>query len=305
MTKIQTLVFSSLVLGNALLQGCAGGNGGEPVANAGIAGVVLGQMAATFQNLPSSNSNSVPSLPVTGVTTSSVRQRITGCETITPDVIVDADDDDIAAEKKYTFDCNGTIDGDSSYTRKGTLLIKDMDEAVAGLIGGIRVDYDLPVFESTTVADGNSFKYSHSGFWEFQKKGDSLVSTSDYTGMTKYQSGGFDKDYTFHYTWDYAVTPTNPTEATFWTAGKVEFSGEFEMTGKIVIEVDGKHTPYEGKWVIKYYTEDLNYDSTCSKWYKSGSIVMDDSTNKFEYKYNCNTFEFYHNGVKSDWITAD
>lgn len=299
-TKYWTSALALITLSAGLTVSGCGGQPAEPL-DANAAGLVLGNMAAAMNMIPTGNN--VPAMPVAGVTTNStVKVSSTGCETITPSSLVDNDHDNIAAYKKYTFDCSSSISAGYSYTQKGTIEIRDKDETKEGMFGGIRVDFDIPVMDSEDLATGQKYHYSHSGYWDYQNVGGSLVSKSSYTGASKYAPvNGLENDYSYTADWNYKMTPDDISLP--WDSGKVEMDGQFVLSGKFVYEdqTTSTHTQREGGWTIKYYTKDLTFDHSCTKFYKTGSYVMDDGTNKMELVYNCSSVKFYVNGQESDW----
>lgn len=287
-----------LVLTALLVLGSCGGNGGQPL-DATSGPLVLAGLTTALNNLP--KSNTVPSLPVGGISTSAVRAMATACEQVAPAVPVDSDADGIAKIKTYTFDCTDSVSGESSFSRKGSVEIQDLDETVAGMIGGIRVDFALEKFDYTDLTTNRSFGFSYNGFWNYLKQGSALVSSSEFKGTVGYETAASTKNnFSFEYTWDWVMTPDN--ESTPWTTGKTEFKGTYKMDGQFAIEDSGgHHKQHEGTWVIDYYSKDMTYDSTCAKWYKSGTLNLSDGANKISIEFSCSTAKLYVNGVESDW----
>ncbi len=226
------------------------------------------------------------------------------CETVTPTTPVDADGDGIAKTKTSTFDCSSTAGPDGTYTRKGSYTIADLDDTVSGMLGGMRADFNLTNFEYTSTA-GDLSKGSHVGYWLFKSDGaGGMTSTSKYSGSTysKYTNYSDYDDYTFGYDWSWALKPDN-TSAPFET-GTQTFTGNFTMSGKFTLEEDGERSQQTGSFSVTYKSVDLKYDRNCAKYYKSGSIVVDDYNGQsIEVRYACSTAELYVNKVKSDWWT--
>lgn len=295
-----------LVLTTAAGLTSCGGKGGDPITQDSAQTVFNQFNSAVMNNMP--KSNSLPALPVSGVSTNAtVRANALDCETTTPNPLVDADGDNIAAEKNVAFDCTSSVNDGVSYTTKGSVKIMDLDDTVDGLLGGVQVDFDLPEFKSKD-ADGNEYLYSYVGQWKYSVEGSDLVSTADYTGRTKYKSGEHENDYTYNYTWDWAVTPDDSTEANYWKAGAINFSGTFTLDGKFVVEVGDDHVQQTGTWSMAYKGVDLVYDDACSGgvWYKSGSVEYTDGNgNTFKTVYDCTESKFYVNGVESDWLETE
>lgn len=292
--KLYQIFISATCLANFVVS--CGGRPAEPI-NSQTASLVWGSLNGNALGaIPVSNS--VPSSPVGGVTTSALSMLASDCSTVTPNPLVDADGDSIAKTKKYTFSCENYNSGGTVYTRKGTIEIADQDETVSGMYGGIRVDYDIPVFISEE--SGNKYSNSYKGFWDYKKRGDSLVSSSDFTGTVKYKSNSYNNDYTYHYTFDYKMTPHNPLSP--WSDATINFEGSFELYGNFALESNnGNLSQYSGSWVVNYKGKDLKLKSGCAKTYDSGSIIIVDGSNSIEIKYSCNTAKLYVNGQESNW----
>ena len=300
MNKLNILAVLTFIFGSLSFLGCGGAPSGQPL-TAQSANFILGQFNTSLNNLP--RSNTVPTLPINGITASSVSTKATGCDTVTPVPTVDADNDSIAATKKYTYNCNDFVSGEVRQTYKGTVEIKDMDESVKGMFGGIRADFNVPIYNSVEIATGNTYQYSHVGFWEYKNINGSLISTSSYSGKNKYGYNGLMNDYTYTYTWNYKMTPDSSVLANVWNSGKIELSGSYELNGQFIQEVNNKKFQTSGTWVVRYTSKDLVYDTNCTKWYKSGSYFMEDSGNKMEIRYACTSAKLYVNGVESNWWT--
>jgi|GEM_PF-2331878 len=287
--------------------------GGEPAQplNATSTPQLMANLVSVLGQIPKSGAT-VPAGPTgTSITLQSkpgnVAAMAIDCETVNPTTPVDADNDHIALTKTGTFDCTDLATGSGTYSRKGTYKVTDKDDTVAGIVGGMRVDYNLTNYK-TVSTDGSISNGSHVGYWDYKGDGSGgFVSTADYSG-SNYNKGATDSyetDYTFKYTWNYAMKPDDPNNS--WVAGSLSFKGDYSMSGKFISEDHaGTHTPVTGDWKMSYYSKNLKYDSTnCSQWfYKSGSLIIDDQNgNVMEIRYNCTSADFYVNGVKSDWYT--
>lgn len=293
----------ALVAGLALTTTSCGGVPAEPLTTTSI-GVVMGQFKTALDGLPTSNNT--PTMPVSGFTTSSnVETMAIDCETVSPTLLVDADGDGIAATKTGTFDCVDTVSGSNSYTRKGTITVKDKDDTVDGVLGGLRVEFAISKFNSKDLTNNNEYEYSYNGYLDYKGDGNGAISsTSDFTGSTKYKSSNYNNDYTYNYVWDWSVTPTDGSNT--WTGGgKINFSGSFSLSGSFVYEVNGVHSQKSGSFVVKYNSKDLVYGvGACTKFYESGSIFVSDSMGtNMEIRYSCNTAKFFVNGVESTLFT--
>ncbi len=297
---IRTLIFVATVAGTS----SCGGNGGQPL-TATSAATVLGQLStAVIGNMP--KSNAAPTLPMAGATTSSViRTSAISCETVSPTPLVDVDADGIAASKVSTFDCSDLTSGGDLLTRKGSFTVADVDDTVAGLAAGLRVDFAMSKYRSETVATGVVQDFSYNGFWKFTPSSTGLESSADFTGSWYYSSPTIPVvvDFEYQYTWDWAITPDSI--GTPFGTGAQEFSGSFRFEGKFYEEGHGGALKQRsGIWNVKYYSQDLLYDTACTKWFKSGSYFVNDGNgSSFEVRYACSTAKLYVNGVESDWWT--
>jgi len=193
------------------------------------------------------------------------------------------------------FNCTDLSNGGTTYTRTGTMTVTDGNDSVAGMIGGMRVDFALDKFNyaSGTSANEGSFK----GYWYYYSDGSSLISKSDFSEYNKYDtttSPDYAQDYTYTYTWDWKHTPNNFNSA--WTTGSVAFEGTYTLNGKFTNEVNGVHSSVTGTFSVKYHTSNLLFDNACAKWFKSGSIWVDDTNgNVFETRYNYASATLYIN----------
>ncbi|MCB9026738.1 MAG: hypothetical protein H6625_10500 [Bdellovibrionaceae bacterium] len=292
------IIFLSL-LGLASSTGCVGG-GGEPLTEETAGTIITGLASNALSIIPTSGN--APALPIAGITTSSNKfsTKALACETITPTILLDADGDGIAAIKNYSFDCTNESSGDSSITRKGTISITDKDDSVANLAGGLRYEFAITKFRSEDTL-GNISDNTYSGFWDFVFAAGKLTSTSEFNGSYFFESpnNNYLNDYNFAYTWDYSLIADDSNNP--FTTGSVEFSGTYTMEGKFIVEVNNQHKNYEGSWQVSYYSENLIYNSTCSRWYNTGSIkISDGSGSIYELRYSCNSAKFYVDGKESN-----
>lgn len=295
------LILTGLIfLGSLSFSGCGGGISGQPL-TASTANFVLGQMNTSLQTLPTSNT--VPSLPITGVSLASrpLNLLALACETITPNPTVDADNDGIAATKKYTYDCTDAVNGANLLTRKGYVEVTDLDETKAGVFGGVKVDFNVPLSQSTE-SGGSVYNYSYMGQWLYKNVDGNLVSTSNFTGLSKYKAHGLENDYTYTSTWNYKMTPDNGGAP--WTSGKIDMNGTYEISGKFARDDGGgNHLQESGAWVISYRSDNLVFNNACAKFFQSGSYIMEDTSNKIEIRYACTTAKLFVNGAESTWWT--
>lgn len=300
---------SSLVLALAFCVGsCVGGGGGQPLQGAAV-GQVMTNFAAVLTKLP--RGGGTVTLPIAGATTSAVgdvNASAIDCETITPSPIEDVDADSIAKVKISTFNCSDLTAGGTQYTRRGTMTIRDLDETPVtgvGTYNGMSVEFALDELKALTIATSDELTETMNGFWRFLRDGNTLTSTAEFNGRYKFSAPAYARfkiDYGFRYTWDWAHTPDNP--AAPWATGSEEFEGEYELDGSFVSEENGVHKQGLGKWVISYYSRNILYDNTCAKWFKSGSIFIEDGNGgTFEIRYACATAKFYINGKESDAYT--
>lgn len=306
--KMHLLKLSLVVVTTAGLASC-GGDGNQPLTAAAIP-IVMGQFKSqVLGKLPTSNTvNPSSFLPVSGATTNSkVSIKAADCETSTPNPVVDGDHDDIALLKTSTFDCTDKSSGTYVYNRKGSYVVKDLDDTKAGVSGGMQVDFAIDRYDWIDNSTGEESHGSYNGFWKYIADGaGGLVSTSEFRGTYYFSSPNLDfaPNYDYAYTWNWTQTPTDPTAGHEWDAGSISTSGTWSMSGTFVSEnhATNKHEKMTGTYATKYYSKDLKYDSTCSPyWFRSGSYFFDDYNNNIlEIRYTCTTAEFYVNGVKSD-----
>lgn len=309
---IRMIIRSGLVVAVAAgITSCIGGSGaGQPVTGAAIGNVMSTVATNVLNKLPTSNT--APNPPATGVGLSwrrdggSVYASVAAdCETMTPSTPTDADADGIALQKSSVFNCTDQISGGNSLTRKGSMTVRDLNDAVAGVAGGMSVDFNITQFDYVDNTSGTHYTNSFVGNWKFSGlSGSTLTSSSEFGGHTGIdQTSGIDVDYDYTYTWNWTQTPDNT--AAPWNTGKTAFEGMFRMSGLFDIEDhSGNHTQGTGSYKVKYYSQNLQYDTACAKWYRSGSVFINDYNNStFEIRYNCATAKFYVNGIESTAYT--
>lgn len=297
--RLQTVIHGFLALSCLSVLSC-GGDGRKPL-DSTSSKLVLQQLKTQFAAIPQSNTAPTMVSGLSGVSVSALRTHAVSCYSVNPDPATDADGDGIAAIKTYTMDCSNEAMGGVTITQKGVITYRDLDETVKGVYGGMRGDFSLPLFKVVDPSTGFAFNFTHSGFWEYKNVAGKLVSSSDYTGSFSGEEHSYKMDYSYSQKWNYVMTPDSTAKA--FDKGKMEMSGSFGMKGDFVVEVDNKHQPYSGTWIIDFSTKDLVYDSACSLWYKSGSFVISDSANKLEIVYACTTSKLYVNGSESNWWT--
>ncbi len=295
--KVKIIIKAILTVVCLVLLSC-GGDGRKPLDKTS-ANLVLTQFKTQLAGIPTSNTTPTMATNISGISLGALSTQAASCQTAAPNPAVDADGDGIALTKTYKIDCKDEVSGGSTFTQKGTIVFKDLDDTVKGVYGGMRGDYDLPLF-STKGADGKEFNYSHVGFWEYKNDGGTLNSISEYTGGIKYEEQGIKLNYKFTQKWKYSMIPDNA--ATPFDKGKMVIAGSFGMSGDFSIEdASGKPSAYNGTWIISYTGVDLVYDRTCTNFYRSGSHVISDNLNKIEIVYACTTSTLYVNGTASDW----
>ncbi|MGE3759807.1 MAG: hypothetical protein AB7H97_18720 [Pseudobdellovibrionaceae bacterium] len=284
-----------------------GGNGGQPLTTTSIPTLLSNLNTSVLSKIPTSNTFSASSLPVSGATLNSgANIKATDCETSTPASTTDADSDGIALTKTSTFNCTDQTVGTYKYTRQGTYTITDLDDTTAGLLGGIQVDYELGKYNYTDLTNNTLLNNSYEGTWNFKKNTSGGVSsTSSFEGSTRgtYTGLSFAVEYDYGYTWEWSMVPTN--SAAPWDAGTMTFAGTYSMSGTFSHEsASGVHSAYTGTFVVKQTSKDLIYDTTCTKYIRSGSVYIDDyNSNVLEIRYACSTAKLYVNGVESDLYT--
>jgi hypothetical protein len=226
---------------------------------------------------------------------------LNSCISFTPDPGTDADGDGIAAEKNYTFNCSGEGDGSYTYTWKGTMKVTDKNDtggpSSKGYLGGYRYEFSMPeyVYESS---NGSKTGYSHDGYWDVIGTDSTLDYTADYTGGVKgtyvniQNLGTVSVDYTYHYKF-----VGHLTHDVAWTNGTASYTGEYTWNGTYLDEdQNGAHAVKTGNAGMTVKTEDLTFDNSCTKWYKSGSWVLSDSNGGvMRITYACTSVKTYLN----------
>lgn len=304
--KMNLLKLSLILLSAAGVASC-GGNGGQPLTTTSIPTLLSNLNTSVLSKIPTSNTFSASSLPVSGATLNSgPRIKATDCETSTPATTTDADSDGIALTKTSTFNCTDKTVGSYKYTRQGSYTVTDLDDTTAGLMGGIKVDYELGKYNYTDLTNNTVLDNSYEGTWNFKPNASGGVSsTSSFEGSTRgtYTGLSFAVEYDYSYTWDWSMVPTST--AAPWDAGTMNFSGTYSMSGTFSHESSGGvHSAYTGSFVVKHYSKNLIYDKNCTKYFSSGTVYVDDyNSNVLEIRYACSSAKLYVNGVESDLFT--
>lgn len=300
--KYWTGAFALLAVSAVLSVSGCGGQPSEPLDDM-TGPEIMSQLSGVFSSMPT-NGGTLPNLPMGISTDAVVTTSALGCETITPAVTEDFDNDNVAKYKKYTYDCTDIAAGNLSWTQKGFIEIIDKDDTVPGLFGGVRIEYNVPVYNNKSLDTGDEYKNSYVGFWDYKQSGSALVVESYFEGYTKYPklNNGNEKEYTYTSEWNYKSTPLNTGSP--WSEGTLEIDGKFSLQGKFSYEdPDGVHHQMDGGWTVTYKTKDLTYKTGCSKVYNSGSIIIGDNANNIEMIFNCNSAKLLVNGQESTWLT--
>lgn len=287
------IVYGALLSG--LLTSCGGGLATTGTLSSGSALMIAGGFVQMINNMKPNAAPTMPSqgLP-SGVTTSAISaSSATPCVTVNPDPGTDADNDGIAAERHYTFDCDSVISGGDTYTYKGTLDMTDLDDTKKWAAGGYTMSFD-----STSTYEGTSGTgtYGHVGTWKAYTSGDGIHFDSDYKFKVKGTNEWGTVDYVMYSKWESTLHGVDETQP--WDKGTYDFSGYYQFVGTFVDEsAHGNHEIKDGTATLNVVGVDLVYDNACTKYYKSGSYKLTDAGgNTFEVRYDCTTAKGYLNG---------
>lgn len=327
--KTRTLTLALAAIGaGALLHGCVGG-GPEGIINATSAPQIVTSFVGVINNMPKgSGALSLPNNIGGGVTvaalTSPSTQNIAKakkkqsrniaasawdvCITESPNPTTDADSDNIALTKTYTFDCTNADVNGQKYTYKGTLKSIDKDDSVQGIKGGFRYDFNITDYTYEDPSNGNKYSYSHIGQWDGSGTDTSTTFKGEYSGRVKavYNTiTGLPAGTTVDYLMTYKFDGTYTHDAA-WNNGKLNATGSYSFDGTYLGEhnASGEHTIGSGSAVITFKSTNLEFASTCSKFYRSGTWEMTDiGGNIIKLVYNCTDIKAYLNGteVKGTW----
>jgi len=314
MKKILVLLIS---VSSLSLVSCIGGNGGL---NPNFAPQAISNVKGILDTLP--KSNAVGSLPSQisngsgGVSISSFgAEAMAGglaCHKYTPNTIVDADADSMPALREYTFDCDKEYSSNYTYTHKGSMKITDKDDSVKGIKGGYHYEYDLQKWEWTDLNEKTSFSGSHKGYWDAKGTDTESEFKSEYGGTTKGELppkyGGLKYDYTFAFTYNLKYTHDSVASGANWSAGKIEGSGTYKFFGTFPYygretDVNPVREVRSGGATASWRYENVEFDRAgCTKWYKSGRLILNDMTgSEVRLEFKCTSVEVYLNDVKLDY----
>lgn len=325
MIKRKTTLTSALALlgAGALLHGCVGG-GPEGVINATSAPQIVTSFVGVINQMP--KGSGAPALPNNiggGVTVASLNSpsmkniakttkkqsrnvAASGwevCITETPDPTTDADSDNIALTKTYTFDCTDATVNGQIYTYKGSLKAVDKNDSVQGIKGGMRYDFNITDYTYEDPSNGNSYSYSHIGYWDGSGTDTTTNFKGEYSGRVKAVYTGI-KGLPNPSTVDYLMTykfDGSYTHDAAWNNGKLSASGSYSFDGTYLGEhnASGQHTIQTGSAVVTFKGTDLEFASTCTKFYRSGTWEMTDiGGNTLKLVYNCTDIKAYLNGTE-------
>ena len=301
---ITGLIFVFLSL---LITSCVGGKG---IVTEESASNVVASFKTVLDQLPKGNgSSSTPiGMSVSRLSIRSVKSFANelSCYSSTPDLPVDGDSDGIYLLKEFSFDCSDFSSGGNSYNHKGYFKVEDKDDDIAGTKGGYRYEFDIPFWFYTSDTTKLTFGGSYKGYWDATGTDTTTNFDSDFQGRFygEFEIPGKDLvkvDYTYQYKWDVQYTHNPTTGNSQWNSGTMEGGGAFSVSGEFLNEkeVNGvqQYEVVDGSANMTWKAVNLTFDSTCSKWYKSGSHRLEDiGGNILEIKFSCTTVNTYLNG---------
>lgn len=309
--KIVILFISTATLGSCI--------GGAPsiVTTASAPQIMNSFSSEVLGKLPRGNTAAaLPSLGGGGISTSAVTAKVApySCYSSTPTTPIDADSDGIALLKEYTFDCSDFGNGGFTYNHQGSLKIADKDDAIAGIVGGYRYEFNMPQWYYKNDTTGLTAGGSYSGFWEGSGTSTSSTYSSDYTGSTfgEFDITGFGKgeyNYIFSYTYETVITHDVVAANATWNTGTINASGTYAWNGKFLSEHETSPGNYkfelvDGAASMTWQMTNVVFDQTCSIWYKSGTVrLVDVGGNVVETIFACTEATTYLNGKKIDGVT--
>jgi hypothetical protein len=213
------------------------------------------------------------------------------CASVTAADQTDNDGDGIKMHIAAKFNCVG-IAGESNNTFDlvGSFEQKDLDDSQDWALGGYLFNYNLN-FKNTTDAS-NTLIFRFKGFFSAENTGTMLTQTSNFYYGGSGIHNGVELDYLWQGDYEASFTPTSM--ASPYADGTANFSGGFKVKG------DFSHGTNSATLDVVFgiLGENLVYDSTCSNYYRSGSVSFTDgSSNVIMYTYNCTTAVATYNGT--------
>lgn len=309
---ILNLLFVPLVIFS--LNSCGGGN----AITKASAPQVLSSFATVINRLPRGNSKLTIPATISGPSGLGLRAQKSvnafsslSCYSASPTVPVDADGDGIPAQQTTTFNCSQFADGASGYTynQQGFFRITDLNDLVAGLNGGYKYEFNMPVWNwkdlNTGINAGGAFK----GFWSGMGTDKTATFSDDFTGRFfgefDYSSSGLGilkQDFTYSSKSTESFTHDSVLANAAWNTGTMTGSGTFSISGIFLDDGESgtgstKPSLKTGSASISWKSVDLTFDHTCSTWFKSGKFILNDSSGAvIEVRYLCTKVETYYNG---------
>lgn len=293
-----------LIVGIMSTISCIGGGGGVTTDSAPQ---IMSTFATLMNQLPRGNKTAtLPNdLVGGGVTVNSIELKATprlSCESSSPAFPIDTDGDGISLLKEYTFNCNDFVGSGYTYNRVGSFKSIDLDDTTPGLKGGYRFEFNIPTWLAKDSTTGFSSGGSYRGSWVGSGTDTSSTYGSDYSGSYYSQfnlpelGGDVAIDYTFSHKFDVKYTHNSTTVGGSWSAGTMEGTGSYSFSGQFITEDGGKHQLKTGQAAMNWKTENVTFDSTCSKWYKTGRFYLTDTSgNVIRSEFGCTEVKVYFN----------
>ncbi len=242
-----------------------------------------------------------------GITTSAVESKDIArlsCDTVTPASPVDGDNDGIALLKEYSFDCTDSASQGSEFTRKGSFTVIDNDDAIPGIKGGFKYEFDISTWLVKSLTTGLTVGGSYKGFWEHTGTDTTTNFDSDYTGSFYGEfdlptTGKVNVDYTYKHKFDVSYTHDSVAPSAQWNTGTMNGVGTYSFSGNFLAGSDGAYNVENGSAEMTWKTENITFDRTCAKWFKSGSFYLTDiAGNVIRTDFNCTEAKVYLNGAE-------
>lgn len=296
-----------------VLGSCVGGGGAVTTQSAP-------QVVTTFKTLITqlprgNNAGTLPGdLAGGGVTTSAIESKDISrlsCDSVNPASPVDADTDGIALLKEYSFDCTDSISSTNEYTRKGSFKVIDNDDTIPGIKGGYKLEFDIDTWLVKDLTLNLTAGGSYKGFWETTGTDTTSNYKSDYSGtyygefdLSSHGLGQVSVDYAFSHVSDVSFTHDTVTPGAQWNTGTMEGTGSYSFSGTFLSESHSSHSVETGSATMTWKAESVTFDTTCSKWYKSGAFYLTDvAGNVIKTEFNCSEVKVYLNGTELEDYT--
>lgn len=187
------------------------------------------------------------------------------------------------------YNCRDIINAGDKYTKLGTIGRNVIDKS--DLSKGYRYYYDV-IYDNI---DGGAHQYAeYDGLYELKRTGQKITYINNFGW--KFKSDNYKPillDWNYQWETTRVYTPDDMNNP--FDSGSFSVEGIYVIKGSLGPDTNGRQVSANVGFKIE--SEDMTYDKTCGRFFKSGSLIYEDGAkNRLELKYDCSTIEYYVNG---------